>query len=290
MKRALFKSINLLGDGLYVGPVAEVWYQQHGKEYDEIELLTLPGYTEPTYRGMGVPWKIVYEASGTYDFEFNFDVGVAFQISDGQKCHLVQSYAQMLGVVKPGGFIKRPNYKPPAMEVKSEHRNLVLVSMHSMSCASRENPPRPPNKMLPWQKWEPLLRTIRDSYPDSNLKLLGAAEDKVPVEYAGTLGICSEDYLTGVSLEYLANVMRYAKMIINVDNGMGHLAAAMGLNEFLLVPMCLQLHFIVPWGHPGLRLAHVEPVTVDTKYINHLLRSAISDWKELERIKKCRVA
>src|SRR6267378_567693 len=104
MKRVLFSSKNLLGDGLYVGPVAEAWYFQHGKEYDEIEMLTLSQYTEPTYLGMGVPWKIVHEATGTYDFEFNFDVSQAFQISDRRKCHLVDAYAEMLGVTKPGGF------------------------------------------------------------------------------------------------------------------------------------------------------------------------------------------
>lgn len=280
MKRALLVSKNLLGDGLYCGNVAEAWYQQLGKEYDEIEMLTLPQYTEATYHGMGVPWKIVYEPTGTYDFEFNFDVNKAFQISDQRKCHLVDSYAQMLGVSKPGGFVKRPNYRPPVLEIKEEEKNLVLVSMFSMSCASREKPPKPPNKMLPWEKWKPLLKTLRSQYPGSKIKLLGAKEDILPEE-AGLDGL-HDGYLTGVKLDYLANVMKQAKMVINVDNGMGHLAAAVGLNEFLLVPMCLQLHYIVPWGHKGLRLAHVEPVTVDAGYVNLLLQSAIKDWKEQE--------
>ena len=282
MKRALFTSINLLGDGLYVGPVAEVWYHLNKDKFDEIELLTLPGYTEPTYRGMGVPWKIVHERTGTYDFEFNFDVNRAFQISNDKKCHLVESYGEMLGVMKPGGWTKKPNYVPPAMEIGEWLKGLVLVSMFSMSCASRENPPRPPNKMLPWEKWKPLLETLRHEYSGHKIKLLGAKEDVLP-EDSGLDGL-HDGYLTGVPIDELANVMKWAKMIINVDNGMGHLAASVGLNEFLLVPACLQTHYIVPWGHSGLRMAHIDPVTVKPSEINFLLRSAINDWKERERL------
>jgi ADP-heptose:LPS heptosyltransferase len=282
MRRALLRSHNLLGDGLMIGPVAEEWYHQHGQEFDEIEMYVLPGYAAPTYKGMGVPWKIVHERTGEYDYEFNFDVNEAFQISDKQKCHLVESYAQMMGVVKPGGFQKKPNYRPPVIEIKDEEKNLVLVSMHSMSCASRENPPRPPNKMLPWGKWIPILKTLRAEYPESKIKILGAKEDTIPEGYG--LEELHDGYFTGVPLDYLANVMKQAKMIINVDNGMGHLAAAVGLNEFLLVPACLALHYIVPWGHQGLRLAHVDPPVVRPAYINFLLQSAIKDWKEKESL------
>jgi hypothetical protein len=282
MKRALFKSHNLLGDGLYSGNVAEVWYAQHGKEFDEIEMYTLPGYTVPTYRGMGVPWKIVHETTGVYDFEFNFDVNKAFEISDRKTCHLVESYGEMLNVAKPGGWVKRPNYTPPEIEIPADECNLILVSVFSQSCASRENPPKPPNKMLPWAKWKPLLETLRQAYPKYKIKLLGAKEDVLPAD-SGLDGL-HDGYLTGMPIDRLANVMKHAKLIVNVDNGMGHLAAAVGLNEFLLVPMCLALHYIVPWGHSGLRLAHIDPPTVDELWINRLLQSAIKDWKERERV------
>lgn len=284
MKRALLKSHNLLGDGLMTGPVAEEWYHQHGKEFDEIEMYVLPGYAASVYLGMGVPWKVVHERTGEYDYEFVFDVNVAFQISDKKKCHLVDSYAEMMGVVKPGGFQKKPNYVPPVMKIDEAHENLVLVSTHSMSCASRENPPREPNKMLPWAKWKPLLDTLRREYPECKIKFLGAKEDRIPDEFTELLGVTDDMYITGVPIDYLANVMKAAKMIINVDNGMGHLAAAVGLNEFLLVPACLALHYIVPWGHKGLRIAHVDPPSVRPASIDFLLRSAVKDWKEAEKL------
>ena len=58
MKRALLKSHNLIGDGLYVGPVAEKWFRTEGYKYDEIHLYTLKNHATSLYEGMGVPWKL----------------------------------------------------------------------------------------------------------------------------------------------------------------------------------------------------------------------------------------
>lgn len=278
MKRALIKSVNLLGDGLYVGPVARRWYELYGAEYDEIHLLTIKTYVTPIYSGMGVPWTVVFEEEGEYDTRLDFDVSKAFQISDKKKCHLVNSYAELAGVPQDG-LIARPNYQPPEIEVAEENKGLVMVSMYSMSCASRETPPRPPNKMLPWAKWLPLLSTLRQAYPENRIVMLGAKEDRLPDEWNEKFGFTEENYLTGVPVPELANIMKYGKMIVTVDNGMGHMAATMGLREFLLVPACLALHYIVPWGHPGLRLVHIDPAMVSPAQVNYHLKSAIDDWE-----------
>jgi ADP-heptose:LPS heptosyltransferase len=172
---------------------------------------------------------------------------------------------------------RRPTYRPSAVDVPDENKGLVLVSMFSMSCESRGNPGRRPNKMLPWDKWRPLLDLLGKAYPENKIRLLGAKEDKVP-EAAG-LPISEQSYLTGVPVPYLANIMMHAKCLVTVDNGMGHLAAAVGLNEFLLAPACLPLSFIVPHGHPGLRLVHMDPAEVDAEWIKCELSSAIESWE-----------
>jgi len=275
MKRALFTSINLIGDGLYVGPVAQKWYREHGYEYDEIHLLTIPNHARDIYNYMGMPWKVIFEKEGTYDTEINFDVSKAFQICDKKRCHLVTGYAELAGV-EPEGIPLVPNYKPEPRELPECMKGLVLLSLHSMSCASRENPPKPPNKMLPWEKCIPLISTLRREYPDSKLRVVGGRDDRVP-EF---VGLTEEEHeLLGLSIAETARVMQHAKMIITVDNGMGHLAASQGLNEFLMVPAVLALHYIVPWGHKGLRTVHIDPVTVNPISVNAHLRSAIRDWK-----------
>jgi len=276
MKRALIKSVNLIGDGLYVGPVAKKWYDEQGQDYGEIHLLTINNHARSIYDGMGVPWTIVYETEGDYDTVLEFDVAKAFPICDREKCHLVTAYAMMVGV-DPKGLSLKPNYQPPVMVVKD--RDLVLVSMFSMSCSSRENPPRPPNKCLPWEKWIPLLKTLREEYPESKLRLVGGKDDKLLVPEG--LGISEEECeLLGTTIPETANIMKYAKCLVTVDNGMGHLAASQGLDEFLFVPAVLGMHYIIPWGHSGVRPVHVDPPTIDPEYLNWCLRSAIRDWKE----------
>lgn len=273
--KALFISNNLIGDGLYVGPVAEKWYREHEHEYEEIHMLTIANHAKDIYKGMGVPWKVIFEREGQYDTEINFDVSKAFQISDKKKCHLVNSYAELAGI-SPDGIRAVPNYKPEPMDVPDKWKGLVLLSLHSMSCSSRENPPKPPNKMLPWEKCIPLISTLRLEYPEAKLRVVGGKTDVVP-EF---VGLTEEEHeLLGMSISDTANIMKHAKMIITVDNGMGHLAASQGLNEFLMVPSVLALHYIVPWGHKGLRTAHVDPVTVNPISLNWHLRSAIRDWK-----------
>lgn len=276
MRRALLHSHNLIGDGLYVGPVAEKWYREHGQEYDEIHMLTIPNHAKDIYRGMGVPWKVIYEREGTYDLEIDFDVSKAFQICDQKKCHLVNAYAELAGVSVEG--IKAvPNYKPEPMEVPEEHKNIVFLSMHSMSCSSRENPPKPPNKMLPWDKWIPLIETLRQEYPDCKIRVTGGKDDIAP----DNIGLSETERfeLLGRSIVETANLMRYGTCIVTVDNGLGHLGASQALNEFLLVPAVLAMHYIVPWGHMGLRAVHIDPPTTNPNSLKWHLKSAIRDWK-----------
>lgn len=287
MKRALLVSYNLIGDGLYVGPVAEKWYREQGHQYDEIHLLTMANHAVSIYDGMGVPWKVIFEREGEYDTEITFDISKAFQISDKKKCHLVNSYAELAGI-SPDGLKAVPNYKPPELEVPDSQKGLVLLSMHSLSCSSRENPPKPPNKMLPWDKWIPLISTLRSEYPNSKLRVIGGKNDIPPA----LTGITEEEQeLLGLPVPETAKVMQYAECIVTVDNGMGHLAASQGLNEFLFVPACLAMHYIVPWGHRGLRAVHVDPVTINPTTLNWHLKSAIRDWKfEKENRNECCIA
>jgi len=278
MRRALIKSVNLIGDGLYVGPVMKKWYDEQGQDYEDIHLLTIKNHARSIYDGMGVPWTVVFEAEGTYDTVLDFDVAKAFQICDRQRCHLVTAYANLVGV-DPKGLALKPNYKHPFVDIKEELKGLVLVSMCSLSCASRGNPPGPPNKMLPWEKWIPLLKTLREEYPDSKLRLVGGKEDRLAVEEG--LGISEEECeLLGLPIPETANVMQYGKCIVTVDNGMGHLAASQELNEFLFVPAVLGMHYIIPWGHRGVRPVHVDPVTANPGFLDCCLKSAIKDWKE----------
>src|ERR1017187_6480431 len=116
--RALFVSKNLIGDALSISPAWRQWLQScwaHELE-GEIYMQTLPDHVAPLYQGMVrdlVKIETVFERpEGTFDFEHVFDVSKAFQISDQKKCHVAESYAELLGVTLPGEYKKPGEYNP----------------------------------------------------------------------------------------------------------------------------------------------------------------------------------
>lgn len=272
--RALFTSRNLVGDTLYISPSLNVWHRQH-PDY-EIGILTNNDFVKPLYTRMGVPVSSIWdndtlakdwlhEVSDT--FEHNFDVSKAFLECGKRQCHLAEGYAALLGIEIPKGPRKYDHLKPIMIptpeEIEPDRQGLILVSMFSSSCSSRSG--QEPNKMLPWKKWQPILRYLRTlNYP---IKFLGAPNDRTPM-----LDISEDEYMTGVPLNRLAHIMKSARLLVTLDNGMGHLAASQQTPTFLFYPRCLTTWFILPLGNPNLIYVHMDPVILDAAKATTALR------------------
>lgn len=264
-KRVVFTSKNLIGDALYISPALSVWYDQH-RDW-EVWLDTLPNFIAPIYERMGVPLTLKYGVDSNFVSAgkwFDFNVNEAFRICDEQKIHIAEAYAQMLGVELPRSPVYewahvKPIFLPTPEELREDEKGLILVSMFSASCASRQG--KPPNKMLPWYKWEPILRYLRTW--NTPIRFLGSKADRAP----NFLEITSEEYLTGVPLNRLALIMRAAKFVVTLDNGMSHLAASQDAATFLFYPACLGQHYILPKGNRYLAYVHMDPVYVATPQI-----------------------
>ncbi len=193
--RYLFKSNNLIGDGLYISGALRSWIKTNIRDYDEVYLQTLPDHIAPLYEGMirdlfhGTPhcqgqftFNTVFNRPDlSFEFEYVFDVNKAFQLSDQKKIHISECYAEMLGVELEGeGNAKyKPIYIPEYNKDLEDHNfeildlhDCILLSMYSMSCSSRGNPPGPPNKMLPWEKWKPMLELLCSEYPDTIIRMV----------------------------------------------------------------------------------------------------------------------
>lgn len=244
MPRALMISKNLIGDGIYVQPALAAWVQEHPEW--EVELLTLDDHTTCLYRGMGLALKVVFEKMGQYDFEFNFDVNRAFSLGEKEKLHIAQGYAKMLGVQIQS---KKPRYTPPEGETE---KGLILLSMFSRSCASREG--KPPNKMLPWVHWAHIVALLRQY---GKIAVLGGPEDRAHDK----LEISEEEYYTGLPLELVARLLRDAKLLVTIDNGMAHLAATQETPTVEFYPACLGVEWIVPPNAKAL-VAQMDPTTL----------------------------
>jgi ADP-heptose:LPS heptosyltransferase len=277
MPRALFTSKNLIGDAMYIQPALKRWSDEH-PDWD-IDLLTLNDHITCLYEGMGIPrLRIIFEREVyiragepdqpcvEYDFEFEFKVNIAFSLGDMRKIHISQAYMSMLGyeVDKPQAVEYDPgvgDYFQP-----EDGGRLVLLSMFSNSCASREG--KPPNKMLSWSVWHSILTLVRQW---GSVRVLGGPKDFE----SAPLAIKPEEYLTGKSLPYIARTMRSADLLITIDNGMSHLAASMRLPIILFYPKCLGTHWIIPSGHSRLVVYHIDPMTLDAVMGEMAIREGI---------------
>lgn len=286
MKTALFLSKNLIGDALYISPAWRVWYEKNRDYFQKIDLFTLKDHVTMLYKGMGVPANVITELDHEqtqYDFLHEFNVNEAFGYSDKNKCHVARSYAKLLGVElkeETDNSHLRPTYWPPEIELDEMEKGLILVSMFSASCSSRQG--GRPNKMLPWPKWRPILRWIVQEFPGAKVRLLGAPTDEVPGyewERWKDLGVDLE-YMRGVPLDRLAWIMRESLFTITVDNGMSHLAASQQAREFVLYPACLGTHYILPVGNQArMEYLQMDPVEISPALIQFRLSKAKMKWK-----------
>lgn len=247
MPRALFTSKNLIGDGLYIQPALEKWVEQH--QGWEIDLLTNDDHITDMYTRMGIPnLRIVFDRYyKEYDFEFNFDVSEAFKISDQYKAHISIAYGMMLGVeVLPNTKVK---YIPSDLD--DHEKGLIMFSCFSNSCASRKG--EPPNKMISWSHWLPILTICRQMSNNGRVIMLGGPGEKA------ALPMDDSEYYLGIPLDRVARMMRDSKLVITIDNGMGHLAATQGAPTVLFYPKILGTHYIVPSGNSKLRMIQMDP-------------------------------
>lgn len=271
MNSALFTSQNHIGDALNIAPAWLAWWTQQRGSGCEIDLVTLPDHVAPLYSVMGVSANVITAMSREeamerkqYDFVFTFDVAQAFQIGIRDRVHITQAYAKMLRVeissVKPVCLLDDVSYRGDDIEA-----GCILVSPFSANCSSRRG--EPPNKMLPFAKWEPIIRYLETF--NRPIYVLGSPNDPQIPEFS----LPRNRYLLGThSLLDLARIMRdRAALVVTVDNGMSHLAASQELPTFLFYPACLPEEWIVPRGNPHCSPLQLDPVSCDAA---HILRVA----------------
>lgn len=261
--KALFKSVNLIGDGLYISAPLKIWHEHH-PEY-EITILTLMDHVAPLYKGMGFPCIVVGTADESeYDFVFNFDCGQAFAIGDRDKCHISEAYAKMLGVQieEAGPIYTAPDYSAP--------NNVIYIAPFSRSCSSNEG--LPPNKKLPIPKWSPILRYLRTIAP---VMLLGAKNDTWPQSSDTWMNFDEFSKILGEPLDVIAARLSCCKLLVTIDNGIAHLAASQNTPTVLFYPECLGIHWITPVGNLNCVAIQLNPATVSANLLLKKLKEVI---------------
>lgn len=264
MPRALFISKNLIGDSLGIGPALRAWHRSH-PEFD-IDLLTLPDYIADVYNHLGVPLNVVTDESKLrkpYDFTHHFDVNAAFKIGETKKVHITVAYAMGLFDGKvPEDFDDGSVYCPTEQEHKS---GLILISPFSRSCSSNQG--KPPNKMLSWPCWLQMVTLLR-TYGE--IGILGGPGDRIQA-----LAIPDNEYYCGLPLNEVALMLRDAKVVVTIDNGISHLAASQKAKTIMFYPNCLGLHWVSPVGNTNAFVIQMDPATTGPAQAVFALRSGL---------------
>lgn len=269
--RALFKSKNLLGDGLNIAPALRKWCSEQ-VGYWSIDLLTNCDPNQEIYTRMGLKTNngeifvsVIYDEKQLrepYNFNFNFDVSEAFRIGHEKHLHITECYADMLGV-------EISEFTPTFVPTEEEHeKDLILLSLFSKSCASNQG--LPPNKMLPWKKVEPFLEYFRQF---GKVGILGGPNDRAPIEAS------EDEYYTGMSLNKVALMLRDCKFLFTIDNGISHLAASQKTKSIVLYPACLDLRWIAPRGNENAFIIQIDPNTVHTVGLKWQVNEIMQYWK-----------
>ena len=247
--RALFHSTNLIGDALNISPALQAWYNEHREDWD-IDFESMQDQVAELYPRMGVPLQMVKtqppgDYHALYDFEFTFDVGKAFSLGEEHGCHIAEAYGVMLDV-------EVQTLKPTYIPWDEDHeKDLILISPFSRSCAVHTT--GVPNKTIPDLKLFPVIEYLRTL---GKIGVLGGPDDRSP------LPISEDEYYTGLPLNKVALMMRDAKLLVTIDNGMAHLGASQEVPEIVLYPACLSQTWIAPVGNPNLRIMQMDPIKV----------------------------
>lgn len=257
MRRALFISRNLIGDGLNTAPALIAWHKEHPEW--EIDLWTLPDTAGTIYQHFGVPLRTVTQEEYLrypYNFEFKFDCGEAFTVGDKAHIHIANAYAVLLQVKITSNEL---TYIPEEVEHK---KGLVLISPFSASCASRQG--HPPNKMISMKQWNLMLKRLRLL---GEIGVLGG-----PLDFHPELEVKPEEYLTGLPLNQVALMLRDCKLFITIDNGMAHLGASQSAPMVLFYPACLGVHWILPVNtNPKFGWMQIDPAIIPTLALTHFI-------------------
>lgn len=305
--KALVVSRNLIGDSCYIQPAVKKWQELHPDW--QLDLLTHKNHITVLYYGMGIKWTNIYfddcpeTDASNYDSKFILGAGDAGVISDRKKVHIAEGYADMMGVKLDEPYVKtefgtfraiHPYFDPQTslvggdapteedmdafdygIDLSHHLRGCVLWSPFSASCTSQEKDKngviigKAPNKMLATEAWMDAITYMRSLGP---LRLLGSKNELVPAMWKLTM---EETGLLGLPLAETALLMRQAKLVVTVDNGMGHLAASQDANHVVFYPMCLGMHFIVPWGANFTVPVHMDPASMNSALVYHVLQRSL---------------
>jgi hypothetical protein len=264
----LIKNLNLLGDCLYtLKPIADLRMQRPGEEIVIGVGNDLSG--EMVRRQFDGTIKVV-DVDTLDHFDVDLSAGAASRMCTahllryGSYLHISECYAEMLGVDSSkwqGDFTPLTGWAGTHRYCVGNHfvGSYVVISPFSRSC-SRHAGMRP-NKTPDLERWTLLIQRLQSR----------------GLEVVVTHG--PNDIWTGVpvtlatteSLDQLAFRLAASDAVITVDNGIGHIASALGCRTLILWPPVSSVPFIAPTWSKTTTLIYMQPARVRADQLRDLV-------------------
>jgi len=188
--------------------------------------------------------------------------------------HLIQAYAECVPLrvhcLEPYVYYQAEPYRAQALA--RVERPFIAVAPHSPSCLSRVKPGSPPNKEWPQENWGRLIDELPKAY---HVYSFGAAGEQPP-EHPRIRP------LYGLDLRVVAEMLWHADLFIGLDNGLAHLARAVGQTNIVQIH---GTHCPLSWAtYPGNRVVHnARPISeVPVQPVAEAARLALADHEATE--------
>ena len=250
----IIKDINLLGDTLYsLKPIAE-----YGMQHGAYTVLTAPhGFATEMLRQELGSQHLCADLGAIRGSEAVIDLsaGTAGQLAamylwqTGHGLHISECYAQMLDVdctAWHGDFRPLTGWVRGRRQVDTQNP-YVVIAPFSRSCSRHAG--LPPNKTPDHKRWTLLLAWL--SSRTLTPKILTGPDES----WTG----CEADTVSADTLDALVSLLTGATAVITVDNGVGHVASALGCRTIILWPPVSNPTFIAPTYNPGTTLIYARP-------------------------------
>jgi hypothetical protein len=145
----------------------------------------------------------------------------------------------------------------------------VLIAPFSASCPGRVTGVKP-LKLLPEYVWEMVYRDVISRYGLPVRVVAGPGE-----RFRGSLAFLP--HLTAVSLRELQRTLERAEIVFAIDNGIGHLAAALGVRMVSFWPEAVNREFIAPMYRRATFVAIGKPDQVKAHRLVDVLKAHLKN-------------
>jgi hypothetical protein len=268
----IIRNINLLGDTVYtLKPIADLRMQRSGEAIVVGVANDLSGeMVRRQFAGTQVEVVDIADLSRT---DVDLSAGAASRMCTahllryGSYLHISECYAEMLGVDSSkwrGDFTPLTDWRARwgdkgLLTIPSQVHPYVVISPFSRSC-SRQMGMRP-NKTPDIERWGLLIEWLHSKNLD--VVVSHGPNDVwtgVPVKL-----------VTTESLRQLVLNLSGATAVITVDNGIGHIASALGCKTLILWPPISSVPFIAPTWSKTTTLIYMQPARVRADQLRDLV-------------------